>query len=411
MRRNKLGFLRHISATRCALVLIALVTLIGALSCTDDDGGTPQASSVSHWVKCESRSDCDGHPSADACVDGFCVDADGERIESAAAADDDDQSDDAQGDDAQGDDDQGGDAAGGSTSAGSDAAPDDGSTNNGGASAASDDDASGGGDDSTDGSSDDQAGADDAAATDDSSTGDSSASDDASDDVASDDSASDDSASDDTATDGGGTPVDASTTEPEPMAADDATGDDATSLDDSGGVIAAPPGDPCEVETHQGCSVDSDCTLATLVDCCGTDYIVGFAESDADGLELLTTQCEDWNNADMCECLTEPTTTEDGAEATLEQADVQCVEGLCKSYNPQAPFAPEPPPAPDCGSDCGEYEVCAMVAAGGPALSAMCVPWEPCRSAGLCDCIVDTGTCIPRGNAGDQYCECDYGTN
>jgi hypothetical protein len=363
------------------LLVISQVALLAALSCKDDDeGGTPQASSVSHWVTCDRVLDCDGYDLATSCVDGYCVDAEGERIEpmsngsSGGATDENEASDSGATDDPvnQGSDDpvaSGDEGSGDDDAVADDSNPDDGGTDDG---APGDDPNSA--DSNPDDAADDGAqGADDAAAGDDDSM-----------------------------------TADPSTTDPGEATDDASVG---TSGTDDGGVIAAPPGDPCEVETYQGCTVDSECALLTLEDCCGTDFIFGFAESRSDGFDVLMTQCEDWSNADMCECLTELTTTEDGLESTLEQAGVRCDEGLCKSYAAEAPVAPAPPAAAGCESECGAYEVCAMVAAGGPGLSPVCVPWEPCRAAGLCDCIVDTGTCTPRTVDDQSVCECDIGAN
>lgn len=40
----------------------------------------PDASSSSHWIRCETHSECESVPGASACERGYCVDVEGERI-------------------------------------------------------------------------------------------------------------------------------------------------------------------------------------------------------------------------------------------------------------------------------------------------------------------------------------------
>ncbi|MFT3921568.1 MAG: hypothetical protein QM778_03440 [Myxococcales bacterium] len=62
-----------------ALGLIGGLALICAAGCNDSNG--PQSTSASNWLACQELADCAAFTDAVACVDGYCVDATGQRIE------------------------------------------------------------------------------------------------------------------------------------------------------------------------------------------------------------------------------------------------------------------------------------------------------------------------------------------
>src|SRR5512145_2836596 len=65
--------------TRSILILglvgVAFSAAVGAC----ESGGASTTSST-HWISCDTMSDCEGVPDAAACTEGYCVDASGRRL-------------------------------------------------------------------------------------------------------------------------------------------------------------------------------------------------------------------------------------------------------------------------------------------------------------------------------------------
>ncbi len=354
--------MRHANrASTRRLGLLALVFSLPQIGCTDDeDTMTPQSSSVSHWVVCRTVSDCEPRADADACVDGYCVDEDGERLSEDSSSTQTDSSD------------VDTDTSDPSPAPMSESDPDESSN-----------DVS-----LSDGSSttiDDAQSTDPTAATDEAPAGGESSADAAVDEPPGED------------TDGQAPPVEGGAS-----AANES--DDVPEALSDGGTTS------CELAAVKACTINDDCVVRELVDCCGTTTFVGVAAAEEPALERLVTECEPYSTPNACACETLPTTAEDGASAaSIDETVARCVSGSCASS--VVPTGISPPAAEGCEPSCAADEVCVMQNQGGPLPQPRCAAWAPCRSAGICDCIVEAGTCTPQPADAPTYCYCDMGQN
>lgn len=66
------------------------LALLVICACQDETGGSRQSSSSTNWLRCEDTADCSDYPNASCSTDGYCVDANGQRIVADGTPDGDD---------------------------------------------------------------------------------------------------------------------------------------------------------------------------------------------------------------------------------------------------------------------------------------------------------------------------------
>ncbi len=72
-----LRLVRHLDTSAVLRIALASVLLLGGCGTSESD--TPEGSGSTHWLRCMTPADCEGHPEA-TCSQGYCLDEDGMRI-------------------------------------------------------------------------------------------------------------------------------------------------------------------------------------------------------------------------------------------------------------------------------------------------------------------------------------------
>ena len=84
---------------------------------------------------------------------------------------------------------------------------------------------------------------------------------------------------------------------------------------------------------NRGCGASSDCgAVIHQINCCGTRVVTGVSSSEVARFNVAEQECDDEYPA--CGCAAGPTMTDTGQVVTGRSAPVECLNGVCTTYEP-----------------------------------------------------------------------------